>query len=142
VAETYEAARAGAEDTDKAALAYVEAIDAAISNDLSTPRVLAALQEALRDQEITADGLRVVVAAADAVLGLRLGELTPAEVDQRRPAADLTQEQKADIERLVAERTEARAAKNWARADEIRAELDALGVQVTDTPSGPAWQLR
>jgi cysteinyl-tRNA synthetase len=142
VAETYEAARAAAEDTDKAALAYVEAIDAAISNDLSTPRVLAALQEALRDPEITADGLRVVVAAADAVLGLRLSELEPADVDQRRSADDLTPEQKADVERLVAERTQARAEKNWPRADEIRAELDALGVQVTDTPSGPVWQLR
>ena len=32
--------------------------------------------------------------------------------------------------------------KNWSRADEIRAELDDLGVQVTDTPSGPVWQLR
>jgi len=32
--------------------------------------------------------------------------------------------------------------RDWARADQIRAELDARGVQVTDTPEGPAWQLR
>ena len=142
VAETYEAARALVEDTDKAALAYVEAIDAAIANDLATPKLLATLQDALRDQDISTDGLRAVVAAADALLGLRLADLDPAEVDQRRTKDDLTPEEVAAIERLLAERTQARKEKNWPRADEIRAELDALGVQVTDTPTGPTWQLR
>jgi cysteinyl-tRNA synthetase len=127
---------------DKVALAYVEAIDAAIANDLATPKLLATLQDALRDPEVTTDGLKVVVAAADALLGLRLGDLEPAEVDQRRTADDLTPEETERIERLIAERTEARMEKNWLRADEIRAELDALGVQVTDTPAGPTWQLR
>jgi cysteinyl-tRNA synthetase len=127
---------------DKAALGYLDAIDAAIANDLATPKLLATLQDALRDADITTEGLKVVVAAADALLGLRLADLDPAEVDQRRPVEDLDPEQIAAIERLVAERTQARKEKNWARADEIRAELDALGVQVTDTPTGPTWQLR
>jgi cysteinyl-tRNA synthetase len=127
---------------DGAALAYVEAIDAAIANDLATPKLLASLQEALRDPGVTTEGLRVVVAAADALLGLRLGDLEPAEVDQRRSTDDLTPQETAAIERLIAERTQARKEKNWPRADEIRDELDALGVQVTDTPSGPTWQLR
>jgi cysteinyl-tRNA synthetase len=142
VTETYELARALVADTDKAALAYVEAIDAAIANDLATPKLLATLQDALRDPDIGAAGLRVVVAAADALLGLRLADLDPAEVDQRRSAGDLTPEEVAAIERLIAERTQARKEKNWSRADEIRAELDALGVQVTDTSAGPTWQLR
>jgi cysteinyl-tRNA synthetase len=127
---------------DKAALAYIEAIDEAITSDLATPRLLAALQEALRDPEVTAEGLRVVVAAADALLGLRLGDLEAAEVDQRRTPDDLAPAEVATIERLIAERTQARNERNWSRADEIRAELDALGVQVTDTPAGPTWQLR
>jgi cysteinyl-tRNA synthetase len=139
--ETLDEARALADAVDdKTALAYVEAIDAAIASDLATPRLLATLQEALRDPDVTAEGLRVVVAAADALLGLRLGDLAPAEVDQRRTADD--PQEVAVIERLIAERTQARKEKNWARADEIRAELDALGVQVTDTPAGPTWQLR
>jgi cysteinyl-tRNA synthetase len=142
VVQTYESARALVEDTDKAALAYVEAIDAAIANDLATPKLLATLQDALRDQDITTEGLRVVVAACDALLGLRLTDLDPAEVDQRRTADDLAPEQVAAIERLIAERTQARKEKNWPRADEIRTELDALGVQVTDTPTGPTWQPR
>ena len=142
-AETLDEARALADlADDKAALAYVEAIDAAIASDLATPRLLAILQDALRDPEVRPEGLRVVVAAADALLGLRLGDLEPAEVDQRRTPDDLTPDERAVIERLVAERTQARAEKNWSRADEIRAELDALGVQVTDTAAGPTWQLR
>jgi cysteinyl-tRNA synthetase len=133
-------ARAAADDNT--AIAYVDAIDAAIAGDLATPKLLATLQDALRDPNVTPDGLKVVVAAADALLGLRLSELKPAEVDQRRTADDLAPEEREEIERLIAERTQARMEKNWPRADEIRAELDALGVQVTDTPTGPTWQLR
>jgi cysteinyl-tRNA synthetase len=128
--------------TDKVALAYLDQVDAAIANDLSTPKLLATLQDARRDPDITADGLRVVVAAADALLGLRLADLEPAEVDQRPAPGDLPPEKVDEIERLVAERTRARAERNWPRADEIRADLDALGVEVKDTPSGPTWQLR
>jgi cysteinyl-tRNA synthetase len=127
---------------DKTALGYVEAIDAAIANDLATPRLLATLHEAVRDREISPEGLKVVVAVADALLGLRLGDLKLSEVEQRRTPDDLSPEERAEIERLIAERTQARMEKNWSRADEIRAELDARGVQVTDTPTGPTWQLR
>jgi cysteinyl-tRNA synthetase len=140
--ESYTGARVMADQVGKDAVRYVEAIDAAISNDLATPRLLATLQEALRDPDLTTEGLRVIVAAADALLGLRLADLELTEVEQRRPVADLPPEQAEAIERLVAERTQARLEKNWPRADEIRGELDALGVQVTDTPSGPTWQLR
>lgn len=45
-----------------------------------------------------------------------------------------------DVERLIAERTEARKAKNWARADEIRDELDSQGIVLEDTPQGIRWR--
>jgi cysteinyl-tRNA synthetase len=134
--ETFEAAARAA---DPGAL---DLIDAAISADFNTPKVLAALQDALRDPEITPDGQRALVAAADALLGLGLATLDPADVEGRRAADDLTPEERHDIEQLVADRTQAREHRDWARADQIRADLDALGVQVTDTPEGPAWQLR
>lgn len=42
-----------------------------------------------------------------------------------------------NVKRLVEERTQVRKEKNWARADRIRDELDALGYIVKDTPQGP-----
>jgi cysteinyl-tRNA synthetase len=126
---------------DASAERMLDQIDAAISNDLATPRILAVLQEALRDSSLTAPGQRVIIAATDALLGLELGTLELAAVDQRRDAADLAPEEITAIEQLVADRTDARTNRDWARADEIRAELDKRGVQVTDTPRGPVWQL-
>ena len=63
-------------------------------------------------------------------------------MDRRRSAADLDPAEVSAIEQLIAERTAARKEKDWARADEIRAELSELGVEVTDTPTGPVWDLR
>src|ERR1700721_2545393 len=104
--------------------------------------LVAILQESPRDQEIPPAGLRVIVAAADALLGLRLTDLDPAALDRRRSAADLDTAEIETIERLIADRPQARKEKNWPRADEIRAERDRLDVQVTDPPPGPTWHLR
>ncbi|MEG2183131.1 MAG: cysteine--tRNA ligase [Cloacibacillus sp.] len=46
----------------------------------------------------------------------------------------------ADIDALVAERTEARKSKNFKRSDEIRDLLAAKGVVIEDTPQGPRWK--
>ena len=48
----------------------------------------------------------------------------------------------ARIEALIAERIDARAAKDWARADIIRAELTALNVEVQDSADGASWKLK
>jgi cysteinyl-tRNA synthetase len=136
-ADTLEATKT----TDQSAAAALDLIDAAIAADLSTPRLLAVLQDALRDPAITPDGLRTVTAAADALLGLNLATLDPADLDPGRSTTDLTPDERQAIEQLVAERTKAREQHSWARADQIRAELEARGVQVTDTPEGPVWQL-
>lgn len=127
---------------DPAAERLLDTIDAAVSADLGTPRILAALQDALRDPAVTPDGLRAVVAAADALLGLGLAALDPADLEHRRAVADLSAEERRAIEQLVADRTQARKERDWARADQIRAGLAELGVDLTDTPDGPVWQLR
>jgi len=127
---------------DPAAERLLDAIDAAIAADLSTPRLLAVLQDALREPALTPDGQRAVVAAADALLGLGLATLDPADLERRRAVGDLNDEERRAISELIADRTQARQERDWARADQIRAQLDELGVQVTDTPDGPVWQLR
>jgi len=140
-AETLRAA-ASALAIDPAAAALLDAIDAAIAADLATPRILALLQDALRDPALTPDGLRTVIAAADALLGLGLATLEVTDLDGGATAAGLSPAERRDIEQLVADRTAARQQRDWARADQIRAALDDRGVQVTDTPDGPVWQLR
>ena len=60
--------------------------------------------------------------------------LVPEEDPRRAAIAD-------QVEALLLRRGEARAAKDWPQADAIRDELVALGVVVTDTASGPQWDL-
>ena len=128
--------------TDPAAASALDQIDAAISADLNTPKILAVLQDALRDPAMTPDGQRAVVAAADALLGLSLATLDPDDLNKGRAKEDLPAEERQAIEQLVADRTQARNDKDWARADQLRAELDDRGAQITDTPQGPTWNLR
>ena len=49
---------------------------------------------------------------------------------------------KARIEALVAARTQARAAKDFAAADNIRSELTALNVEVMDSAAGATWRIK
>ena len=71
----------------------------------------------------------------DQVLGFGLADATDPE------AAD---DSAADprIAALLAERTAARAAKDWAEADRIRDVLAAEGLEIVDTPDGPVARRR
>ena len=66
--------------------------------------------------------------AVDEVLGLELMEITP-DIDD-------------EAKRLILERQQARRAKNWQAADDIRAQLDEKGIALRDTPSGQVWSYR
>ena len=47
----------------------------------------------------------------------------------------------AEVERLLGERTAARAAKDFAAADRVRSELKQKGVEIMDTPAGTTWKV-
>ena len=104
----------------------------ALCDDLNTPLALARMR-ALADAALAGDaeaaaGLR----AAGALLGVAQGD--PAEWF-RGGVDDST-----EIEALIAARAEARKARDFKRADEIRAEIAAMGVILEDGPSGTTWR--
>ncbi len=47
----------------------------------------------------------------------------------------------AVVEQLLDDRQAARANKDFAEADRVRAELKALGVEIMDTPPGTSWKV-
>jgi cysteinyl-tRNA synthetase len=59
----------------------------------------------------------------------------------RQKAADLKIAPE-EIERLIAERVQARKSKNWAQADAIRRQLSDLDIILEDTPQGTVWRVK
>jgi cysteinyl-tRNA synthetase len=130
-------ARADAPEKGDAAL-YRERLDAALSDDLATPRALPVLDEMLGDKKLSPGVRLAALADFDATLGLQLGTLTRAHLRTRPKDATLDE---ADIEAKLAERRAARAEKDFARSDMIRDVLVAAGVEVMDgDPLGWDWK--
>lgn len=119
-------------------LAYRAQLDAAVSDDLGTPKALTVLDAMLGDKGVAAAGRLAALADFDAVLGLDLTRLDRRAL-RTRPA-DATIDEAA-IGAQLAERREARAAKDFARSDAIRDTLLASGVEVMDgDPLGWDWR--
>ena len=119
---------------------------AALSDDLNTPKALAAMHRLAADvhRASAADArrrLRGQLLAGGWLLGL-LGR-TPAAYFRgeggpaNRSAADI-----ARIEALVAERDTARRERDFARADAIREALAEEGVEIEDSRGGTQWKVR
>ena len=102
---------------------------AAIDNDLDLPAALALVREVLRSR-LPADERRWLVLDADVVLGLDLHRVW----DQ--PARDETEPVPPEVAELLAERTRARAARDYARSDTLRDRLTDLGWDVVDDRGG------
>jgi cysteinyl-tRNA synthetase len=49
---------------------------------------------------------------------------------------------RGEVERLVAARTAARTAKNWAESDRLRDALADLGVVLKDSKDGTTWEVK
>lgn len=122
---------------DPAALPVPAAIEAALCDDLNTPQALAELS-------VLADAARQSGSAeAKAALlggGALLGLL------QQDPQRWLQQDgdgaiDAATVEALLVERRDARAARDFARADAIRDELTAMGVMIEDGAQGSRWSI-
>ena len=96
----------------------------AISDDLNLPRAVAALHEA-KSYRLWRE--------FDSVLGLDIETRSRESVPTTENDEDLLP---AEIVALKSQRDEARRAKDFARSDNLRAEIEAQGYAVGDSPSG------
>jgi cysteinyl-tRNA synthetase len=109
---------------------------AAMNNDFNVSEALGVLHDTVRagnaalDANESADEAAGAVLAMAEVLGFNL--YGHKEIDATFAA---------QVESLIEQRRQARADKNFARADEIRAELTKLGVTIEDTANATTWSL-
>lgn len=120
-----------------------EAVGAAIDD------ARAAFRAALEDDLNTSEAFAVVHGFMTAV-----NKLEPGGADAERAVAFMREMDgvlgvldeapagaaDADVERLIEERNAARKAKDFARADAIRDELDAKGIELLDSADGTRWR--
>jgi cysteinyl-tRNA synthetase len=125
---------------------FAEAMD----DDLSVPRALAVVHDAVRSGNAAAAGGNWAAALEHAgrvrgmlaVLGLdpfaapwNSGTAAAGENDRLAAATGSL------LSGFLAERTAARQAKDFATADQIRNRLAQAGFAIEDTPDGPVWSL-
>jgi len=127
---------------------YRERFQVAMSEDFNTPQAMALLHQLAR----AANQSPLSVDSRAAVRGLfeEMGGVL--QLFQQEPMAFLTQlkqkwigdqgiTEEEIISRLTA-RTQARQDRDWKRADELREELQHMGIGVQDTPTGTHWTVR
>ncbi|MBR5337106.1 MAG: cysteine--tRNA ligase [Lachnospiraceae bacterium] len=114
---------------------YINKFEEAMDDDFNTADAISAVFELVKyaNSNITSDNSRVIISYVDDTI-VKLCDVLG--IIARREKEMLAE----DIEKLIAERQEARKAKNFARADEIRDQLLAKGIILEDTREGVKWK--
>jgi cysteinyl-tRNA synthetase len=123
----------------EAAAVIPASIEAALDDDLNTPAALAeiaGIAGEARKAATAADKARLKSELLGAGLALGLLQQDPAGWFSRGVSGD----DDARIQALVEARNAAKQARDFARADAIRAELAAQGIVLEDTPQGVRWK--
>ena len=114
-----------ADDLGPAAKEFDSRFREALANDLDMPTAVRVVNDLDRSADVPSGEKRSLLGSWDQVLALDLER-----------EARTSWEPSEDIRRLVAERDAAREAKDYPRSDELRDELQALGLEVMDTADG------
>ena len=141
--ERVEAFLAATQDVLKPGREVPQAFAEAMDDDVNIPRALAVLHEqtragnaALAAGEDASDAANAVMAMAE-VLGL--AQLMSFNAEGTSGAEHEALD--ALIQAVLAERADARAQKDWAKADAMRDLLASAGVQVKDGANGSSWSV-
>ncbi len=101
-----------------------------LARDLNTANALTVLYKCLNDESLSSGEKAYAIARMDGVLNLELFQEKEIDSDFRDR-----------VQALVDERSQAKLEKNFARADEIRDELQEMGVSIKDSKEGSTWTL-
>jgi len=109
---------------------YKEKFDAAMEDDFNTANALGVVFEMVREINTHLNSASKQALQDAAALFDTLTDVLGFDFKPKNESID------AEIEALIAERAQARKEKNWARADEIRAQIGGMGYTIEDTPQG------
>ena len=132
------AALSGQNDIDQSALeALKERFAGALNGDLNTSLAVTAVYDVLKAKTNDATKL-AALEDFDSVLSLNL--LQAANALRQKTEEEAAANADPEIDALVAARSEAKKAKNYAEADRIRDQLKEMGIEIIDTPNGAKWR--
>jgi len=143
-AEGVSRAAEGPDELGESLNSVYEAALGAMLDDLNTPVAIAKTLEGTKlirtyRNKLSLDSARSATTFLSRIEDL-LGVIQGAKVEETSDGESTAREPDLHITTLVAERAAARRARNWARADAIRDELQALGITLKDSPEGTTWQ--
>ena len=118
---------------------YREKFLAAINDDLNSSAGLAVINQILKSNLLPQERYDLILDLDD-ILGLDLRRQST--LLGRAEQLEVVLDDDGEAQRLLDERTQARANKDFARADFLRERIEALGYQIIDTPTGAKVQKR
>jgi cysteinyl-tRNA synthetase len=121
---------------------YITRFKAAMNDDFNTPEALAVMFDLVRDLNVARKAQTTNIAQLATTLKLLGGVLGILQLDPEvyfkgESAEGLSND---DIDRLVQDRTNARANKDWAESDRIRDLLLDQGISLDDSKDGTSWR--
>ena len=114
---------------------WVAQFEEAMNDDFNTPIALSVLFQL--SHEVNKTNSPILATTLKHLAGI-MGFL------QEDPSTFLqsgfAEDDKIEIERLIAERIQARADRNWSKADQLRDELLSRGIEIEDGAKGSTWR--